>query len=217
VHHSFRTFIWLMHVSGVLDYHIRGDEHLAGGQLIIGNHPSLIDVIFVVSRIPDAYCVVKDELRTNVFTRLIVHFTGYLSNSNPDSLIGQCLALIEGGATLVMFPEGGRTGPDQRLSFKRGAAIIMCRSRTTMVPVVLKIWPPTLAKGERWLAVPKQRVQYFMDVGSPIQSSKFITDGSSEREISRSCTRWLEDFFVERLQSENNYGKSGRGNQSANS
>ncbi len=217
VHHSFRAFIWMMHVTGVLDYDVSGRENLRGGQLIIGNHPSLIDVIFVVSQIPDAYCVVKDDLWTNPLTHLLARFTGYVASSDPEGLIEQCVAVIRTGAALVMFPEGTRTVPDEGLSFKRGAAMVMLRSSTNIVPVVLNIWPPTLAKGEPWFKVPREKVQYSMEILAPAPSSDFMTDGCSERQNTRLCTSKLQEFFAQRLRREDNDGKPAGGYQSADS
>jgi 1-acyl-sn-glycerol-3-phosphate acyltransferase len=217
VYHSFRAFIWMMHVTGVLDYHISGREHLRGGQLIIGNHPSLIDVIFVVSQIPDAYCVVKDDLWTNPLTHLLARFTGYVAAAEPEELIKQCVAVIRTGAALVMFPEGTRTVPDESLSFKRGAAMVMLRSSTDIVPVILNIWPPTLAKGAPWFKVPSEKVQYSMEILTPVPSSDFLTDGCSERQNTRLCTLKLQEFFAERLRREDNDGKPAGGYQSADS
>ncbi|WP_245395071.1 hypothetical protein [methane-oxidizing endosymbiont of Gigantopelta aegis] len=35
------------------------------GQLIVANHPTLIDIVFLISRIPYACCIVKDSLWHN--------------------------------------------------------------------------------------------------------------------------------------------------------
>src|SRR3546814_5114582 len=60
VHLSFRTFIWMMKSLGVLSYEIPGREKLdhAGANLIVANHPSLIDIVFIVRMLPEALCVV---------------------------------------------------------------------------------------------------------------------------------------------------------------
>ena len=59
-----------MRHTGVLTYHIEGQEHLnETGRLIIANHPSLIDVVFLIALIRDTNCIVKDSLVNNPFTR----------------------------------------------------------------------------------------------------------------------------------------------------
>ena len=61
VHLSFRLFIWMMKTLGVLTYDISGAEKLNHHEpsLVIANHPSLIDVVFIISMLPTSLCVVK--------------------------------------------------------------------------------------------------------------------------------------------------------------
>jgi len=52
VHYSFYVFIGLMHRFGVMTYEIDGLDKLnRPGQLIVANHPTLIDIVFLISRI----------------------------------------------------------------------------------------------------------------------------------------------------------------------
>ncbi|MEO7013379.1 MAG: 1-acyl-sn-glycerol-3-phosphate acyltransferase, partial [Dokdonella sp.] len=79
IHRSFAAHIELMRMLGVLTYDIRGAERLQRhGLLILANHPTLIDVVFLISLIPDANCVVKSRLASNPFTRGPVQATGYI-------------------------------------------------------------------------------------------------------------------------------------------
>src|SRR5262245_42655333 len=55
---ALRLFVGVMHRLGVLTYEFRGRERLGrGGQLILANHPSLIDVVFLLAFVPGAGCV----------------------------------------------------------------------------------------------------------------------------------------------------------------
>lgn len=66
----FWFFIRLMQRAGVLTYSVEGAENLGRpGQMIIANHPSLIDVVFLIGLVRQANCVVKQSLWQNPFTR----------------------------------------------------------------------------------------------------------------------------------------------------
>jgi 1-acyl-sn-glycerol-3-phosphate acyltransferase len=55
----FRFFVWLMSRLGVLSYEVHGGERLGRpGLLVVANHPTLIDIIFLVALMPRANCVV---------------------------------------------------------------------------------------------------------------------------------------------------------------
>ena len=67
---ALRLFVGIMHRLGVLTYEFRGRERLGRpGQLILPNHPSLIDVVFLLAFVPGAGCVVKGGLWRRVMMR----------------------------------------------------------------------------------------------------------------------------------------------------
>ncbi|MCZ6618975.1 MAG: lysophospholipid acyltransferase family protein [Gammaproteobacteria bacterium] len=208
VHASFRLFITFVRAAGVLSYQISGKGNFCPGQLIVANHPSLIDVIFIVAQIPDAYCVVKEGVRRNFFTSLIVRSTGYVSSVDPEQMIERCVKILREGGNVVMFPEGTRTVPGKRLSFRRGAAIVFFKSTGDLVPVYLRISPPTLAKGEPWFKVQENKIQYRMDIGRPLPRHEIMPESGSERHNTKICTARLQALFAERLRNKDQNGKS---------
>jgi len=199
VRSSFRLFIWFMSSTGVLDYKVSGSPEIAPGSLVIANHPSLIDVIFIIAHIPDALCVVKEELDHNLFTRLIVRTTGYPTSEQPERLIGECVRLLENGARIVMFPEGTRTVPGRSPAFRRGAANVLSRALCPLTPIFLNIVPPTLAKGERWFRVPPTKVRYFMEIGQPIDAERLLAGGQPGRHSVRACTEKMKRIYSSQL------------------
>jgi hypothetical protein len=86
---AMQTFVGYMRLVGVLDYEIRGLENVEPGQayLIIANHPSLIDVAFLLAQFPAADCVIKEKLLRNPFTRNLLRGADYISNTDPGALI----------------------------------------------------------------------------------------------------------------------------------
>jgi hypothetical protein len=81
VSRCFWIFVRFMARTGVLTYTIEGAEKLGRpGQMIIANHPSLIDVVFLIGLVRHANCVVKQSLWENPFTRGPLGCTEYISN-----------------------------------------------------------------------------------------------------------------------------------------
>src|SRR5882672_8056496 len=116
-------FIWFMRSLGLLTYELHGLERLARpGQLIVANHPTLIDVVFMLWLTPDAGCVVKRALWRNPALRWPVLWAGYIPNSEGLQLVQDCARVLKAGRSLLVFPEGTRTVPGRALVLKRGAA-----------------------------------------------------------------------------------------------
>ena len=69
LHYLLRAYVRMMSLLGVVSYQIEGIEKLRGSRLILANHPSLLDVVFLIALVPNACCVVKGKLTRNFFTR----------------------------------------------------------------------------------------------------------------------------------------------------
>lgn len=165
IHYGFGLFIWIMKSLGVLTYQVSGLEKLAGAKLIIANHPSLIDTIFLISMVPNANCVVKRKLMLNPFMWGPIKTAGYIINSGEsEDVIAAAADGFNDGYALIIFPEGTRTVPLQPLKMKRGAANIAIRTGVDITPVLIECKPTTLTKSDHWYQVPDKRVHFSMQV-----------------------------------------------------
>lgn len=192
---SFAGFIGLMHWLGVLTYDIRGAERLRRrGLLVLANHPTLIDVVFLVSLIPDADCVVKSKLLRNPFTRGAVLASGYICNDGGADLIAAGIASVRSGKNLIVFPEGSRTPSTGQRPLQRGAANIAVRGGLDITPVVIQCRPPTLAKGQKWYRVPPRRFHMSIHVGEDLAVAPFLA-GTTAVMAARKLTHHLSNFF----------------------
>ncbi|MGH8109928.1 MAG: lysophospholipid acyltransferase family protein [Arenimonas sp.] len=198
VHKSFALFIGYMHRMGILTYEIKGLESLQrSGLLILANHPTLIDIVFLISLLRNADCVVRSGLAKNIATRGPVQATGYISNDNAAELIDSCIKSVKSGKNLVIFPEGSRSKPDRLLPFQRGAANIAVRGRLNITPVLIKCTPPTLSKGLGWYNIPSRRFHVSLEVLPDISVDSFCVD--TEALAARKLTEYLTDFFTTEL------------------
>ena len=88
-----------MRVLGILTYRVEGAERLRKpGRLIVANHPTLLDVVLLVSQMPEVDCIVKSGLWRNPFLRWPVSWAGYLPNAAGEKLIEECSATVRRAA-----------------------------------------------------------------------------------------------------------------------
>lgn len=196
IHHAFRCFIGLMVFLRVLTYEVRGVERLKrNGLLIVANHPSLIDVIFLISRIQRADCIVKSELAKNPFTRGPIEAAGYICNDTGAGMVDDCIASLRGGNNLVIFPEGTRTPLKGTAKLQRGAANIAVRGAIDITPVHIRSSLPMLSKGVKWYRVPAHRVHFIIDVQEDIPVQKFLSECSNQALAARRLTNFIANHF----------------------
>ncbi|MGH8355299.1 MAG: lysophospholipid acyltransferase family protein [Pseudomonas sp.] len=195
----FWLFVQFMYRSGVLTYQVEGAERLGRpGQLLIANHPSLIDVVVLIALIRDANCVVKQSLWDNPFMRGPIRAAQYISNSGSLDMLDEAADALRDGQTLIVFPEGTRTTPGQAPAFHRGAAAIALRGASLVTPVVISVSPTTLTKAEPWYRIPSRRFHFHLRVGQDIDPQAFAAQGSAPI-ASRKLNDYLHQHFIKEL------------------
>lgn len=198
---AFRLFIGIMRALGVLRYEIQGLDKLdREGLLILANHPTLIDTVFLMAFVRNADCIVKGSLADNPFTRGPVRAAGYINNCDGAELVDACIGSLRSGMNLIIFPEGTRTGRGADIAFKRGAANIAVRGERAVTPVVIRCEPLTLGKGEQWWQVPPRRARFDIEVRDDIDVDSFSHDGATEAVAARRLTDYLQNYFKHEVQ-----------------
>jgi len=198
VQRAFRLFVSVMGASRGLRYEFRGVERLGRpGQLVIANHPTLIDVVFIVAFTPAPACVVKAALFANPFTRSVVRAAGYISNAPTDAMIEQAVAALESGDTLVMFPEGTRTRPGEDMHFHRGTANVAVRAAAVLTPVYIRVDQPFLHKGQPWYRVPARPPIMSIEVGGDVDLEPYRREPAPR--ASRRLNAWLLEHYRHEL------------------
>jgi 1-acyl-sn-glycerol-3-phosphate acyltransferase len=171
---ALRLFIGIMHRSRAMTYEFHGRERLSRpGQMIVANHPSLIDVVFLLAFVPAAGCVVKQGLWRNPLTRWAVTLTEFIPNDHTATMIEGATRALSEKQVLIFFPEGTRTRPHQPMVFHRGAANVALRAAAVVTPVYIRCHPTTLTKSEPWYRIPARRPHFALSVGDDVDLSRY--------------------------------------------
>ncbi|MGZ5857959.1 MAG: lysophospholipid acyltransferase family protein [Burkholderiaceae bacterium] len=198
---SFRGFIGFMRMLGVLRYEITGLERLdRNGLLILANHPTLLDTVFLMAFVKQADCVVKGKLWDNPFTHGPVCAAGYINNESSTGLVEDCINSLRKGGNLIIFPEGTRTPHHGQITLKRGAANIAVRGNCDVTPIAIQCFPPTLRKGDKWWHVPHRRMHFTITVHDDIKVDSFIEESGSAVLAARHLTDYLQNYFIKENQ-----------------
>ncbi len=196
---TFRCIVRSMCALGVFYYETKGIQRLErDGQLILANHPTLIDIVFLMAFVRQADCIVKARLRRNLFTRATVRAAGYIANDD-DALrvIEDCIASVRDGGNLIIFPEGTRTPTHGGISLKRGAANIAVRVPCNVTPVRIHCTPPMLVKGGKWWRLPVCASRFCFDVMDDIDIQPFLANAGGEALAARQLTGYMQKCFIE--------------------
>ena len=138
VNKFFKFFVKYIEVTGAMRLSVENRELLKNiqGKVVIANHPSLLDVVILISLIPNANCIVKGALIQNKFISLIIRDL-YIPNTLPfeEQMERAKKSMIEDGNNLIIFPEGTRSKPGEPWFFKKGAARFALFAGADVVPI----------------------------------------------------------------------------------
>ena len=188
--YCFRAWLATMEAHGAWRLDLSELDVLRGaGPIILApNHPSLLDAVFIVSRLPDAVCVMKGSLLRNFLLAPAARLARYVPNDSLLRLIARAGPELEQGGQLLLFPEGTRSigvlGP---LTEAVGAV-----SRRTGVPVqalVIEDEARFLGKGWPLGRVPAFPLSYRVRLGRRFDPPSDV----------RAFTAELERYFAREL------------------
>ena len=202
IHYGFKFFMrYMQMLNPIGSFHVQGLDQLSSvkGSLFIANHPTLIDVVAIISCLPTCQCIVKKSLLRNVFFGGLLRTAGYIANDYAMQLMDDCARRLQAGRSLLIFPEGTRSPVDGLHPFSRGAAQIAIRTGAPVVPVVITCEPPTLGKGDPWYAVPVRPIDLTLRFLPPLEIPPAVTDKKGIPLQARALTRHIENFFLQEL------------------
>jgi 1-acyl-sn-glycerol-3-phosphate acyltransferase len=173
---SMRFFVSYMHFMRGLNLEVDNREnfrHLSS-KIVVANHPSLLDVVILLSLIPNADCIVNMNLSRNFIVKGIIHQLYILNSLDLDTILQACDESLKKGNCLIIFPEGTRTPRSGKVILKKGAARVALYSGCNIVPVHIGGTDKYgLGKKDPWTGFnPCERYIYNVSMGPEINPEK---------------------------------------------
>jgi len=200
-HTMFRFYLLCLPRLGLLTLEFQDIERLRqpGGRLIVANHPSLLDVVMLMALIPNAQCIVKNQLWNHRLLGPLMRRAGYIRNDlEPEALLAACQESLAKGQSLIIFPEGTRSEPGQAPKFRRGFANLATLTEASIQLVLITCDPPTLIKGEPWWRIPPSKPIIRLSVGECLDAQSYL--GYPHRSLAaRKLVQFLERYYAEKL------------------
>lgn len=188
---TFRAYLRLLVFMGACRFDLTALDALQGGpaMVIAPNHPSLLDAIMILSRLPDATCIMKAEIVNSVFFGAGARLVGYIRNTPLRTMAQLAVADLRQGSHLLLFPEGTRTtrfpvGPIQGTT-----GLIAKHAGVPVQTVFIETNSGFLGKGWSVLWTPKMPITYRVRLGKRFEPPRDTAH----------FTRELEQYFRSEL------------------
>jgi 1-acyl-sn-glycerol-3-phosphate acyltransferase len=173
---SWKLFIFIMCKLGLISIKVKNFQNISKirGKIIVANHPTLIDIVILISYIPQADCVVKSALSNNFFMKHIINKLYILNSLDPEILIEHCSKSLKKGNNLIIFPEGSRTIPNIKSKISRGAGHISFASQKNILPIRIDCQPLGLLKNQKWYNFTNEKLEYNLEIKKEIILKKYL-------------------------------------------
>jgi 1-acyl-sn-glycerol-3-phosphate acyltransferase len=188
---AFRAYLAVLRATGVMRYDLAALDALRDerGLIITTNHPSLIDIVLIASRLPRTVCIMKAGLLNNPLLGLGARLAGYIRNEPSWTMIHRSIDSVRSGSQLLVFPEGTRTEVAPVNGFKEGFGIIAQKARVPVQTVFIETNSAFLGKGWPLLKKPDFPLEYRVRLGRRFEAGEDV----------RHFVRELECYYTEEL------------------
>lgn len=198
---GYDSFVRLMLVLGLFRLRSVGIEALRGPgpRLVVVNHPSMIDSALIVRHLPQADNFMSPSWARVPLIRSVGKAVAFIPSDGGQRSVDEAVRRLRAGRTVVMFPEGTRSPKDGLGRFERGAAHIALQSGCDLLPVVIRMDPPVLKKGEHWYEVPDRVPEVEVRVMPSFSPAKVLDGSEPPMLAARKITVALRDLYLKVL------------------
>jgi 1-acyl-sn-glycerol-3-phosphate acyltransferase len=146
--YGFRWALWVMRMTGVLRADLQVLDALRGepGLVIAANHPTMLDAVLLISRLPRVVCITKAALWDSPFLGGGIRLAGYVRNDAPLAMIRDAAEALRKGSQLMIFPEGSRTTTPPVDPMHRSFAVMAKAAGAPVQTVLIEADNPYLSK-----------------------------------------------------------------------
>lgn len=167
------------------------------GLIIVANHPSMLDALILVARLPRSACIMKAELMKNLFLGAGARLARYIRNDSARGMIRLTVQDLRRGGQLVIFPEGTRTTVRPVNPFRPGVTLIAKLADVPIQTVFIDTDSPYLGKGWPIWKLPPLPMVFTVRLGERFAPSP----------DPHALLRTLEDYFVANLEAPRRPGR----------
>jgi len=175
-----------------IDLEVEGAEHLTRNRpaVFIFNHQSMLDAMVLAHLLRrDVVALVKREMADNPLTGPLLRRaeTIFVDRDENDqgAVLKQALAVLKGGRSLAISPEGTRSTLGGIQPFKHGAFLLAKRAGVPVVPIVLHNVKDALPKGGLLIRATTVRVTVLPPVQPPDMGGVREACAQMEQEYAR--------------------------------
>jgi 1-acyl-sn-glycerol-3-phosphate acyltransferase len=163
----FRLYLASLSVSRRCSFDLKALDVLRDepSLIIAPNHPSMLDAVMVISRLPNVACVLKAGLMNNIFLGAGSRLARYIRNEPVRRMVQLASQDFACGSHLLLFPEGTRTTSRPVNPLKGSIGLIAHHAQMPVQTILIETDSVYLSKGWSLFRKPPMPIHYRVRLG----------------------------------------------------
>jgi len=163
----FRIYLASLSMSRRFSFDLDALDALRDEQslIIAPNHPSLLDAVMVISRLPNVACVLKADLMNNIFLGAGARLARYIRNEPVRRMARLATGDFDCGSHLLLFPEGTRTTSRPVNPLQGSIGLIARHAQVPVQTILIETDSLYLSKGWPLFRKPPMPIHYRVRLG----------------------------------------------------
>ena len=188
------VFVWMLEVTGMIRIKISKKDRkkisACQGCVVVANHPTLIDIVLLMSILPDSTGLAKMEAGKNFFYSRVVSSV-FIPNTDVEKTLKDAKQALDDSVNLIVFPQGTRTQLNEKRKFHRGAAQMALRSKKDVVVLAIVPRIPFLGKKQLWCDVGDRTIETEIKFIRTIKTSSQDTSRAAAEKVTKNIEKSL--------------------------
>ncbi|MBX2813407.1 MAG: 1-acyl-sn-glycerol-3-phosphate acyltransferase [Myxococcales bacterium] len=161
-----------------------------GPCVVVANHPGHLDIVGILSWLPNAFTIVKPAIYHQPWLRPLMTGSGQLEGADThpleaERLIQEAVKKLHSGQNMVSFPEGTRTGVERLIPFRRLPFEIACQADVPIITLKISCHPCYLSKKRPTLLPPRRIPVFKMELLETLYPRDFAGDSRRLRDAAQ--------------------------------
>jgi 1-acyl-sn-glycerol-3-phosphate acyltransferase len=192
MHRIFSIFLRILHAFGIVKVDnaallaLRHEPAL----ILAPNHPSMMDVVLVISRLENVGCIMKADLWDNPFLGAGARMADFIRNDCAQNMIRLAIRDLQRGSHLLIFPEATRTVRAPVNPLAGGYALVAKKAGASIQTVLIETDSPYLRKGWPLFRLPPMPIRYSVRLGRRFEPREDVDALVAE----------MERYYIEELE-----------------
>ncbi|MBQ3641071.1 1-acyl-sn-glycerol-3-phosphate acyltransferase [bacterium] len=157
--------------------------------IIVSTHPSLLDVVVIMSLIPNTTCFVAEKLARNPFYKGIVNRLFIIEGE--ENWTDKAVKKLNEGINVLIFPMGSRHKKNEHPRIHRGAASLAYMSKTDIEIINIEISNDFLQKNTPVYDTGAETTVYTIKYIDKIKTLEYINEYEDETTCKTNITKCI--------------------------